>query len=170
MGKAKNNAVEIVEQRFAKEIARGEVEIREENSKIVVEVAETFGQGDNEIKDQVKLSGEVDANLLELYLEVATAKSETGATIEGILIDALHHWHDKRRHSCIAESVDRDLLYLGRRHRRKTRGASARFGQTTRGTSSQPLDARPHAGRDPREDCERCTRGSRASLFLWLTV
>ena len=81
-GTASTNAIEIVEQRFASEIARGSVEIREEESKIIVEVVENYGEGTEDLNEDAKLQGEVDDQLLELYLQVATAQAETGATIE----------------------------------------------------------------------------------------
>ena len=81
-GTAATNAMEIVEQRFASEIARGSVEIREEESKIIVEVVEDYGEGTEGLNEDAKLQGEVNDQLLELYLQVATAQAETGATIE----------------------------------------------------------------------------------------
>ena len=81
-GTASTNAIEIVEQRFASEIARGSVEIREEESKIIVEVDENNGEGTEDLNEDAKLQGEVNDQLLELYLQVATAQAETGATIE----------------------------------------------------------------------------------------
>ena len=81
-GESDTNALEIVEQRLAREIARGSVEIREEDSKLVIEVAEDFGEGDDELEGQAKSPGEVNAELMELYLQIATVQAETGATIE----------------------------------------------------------------------------------------
>ena len=81
-GTVATNAMEIVEQRFAAEIARGSVEVREEEAKIVVEVTEDFGEGTDDSDEEAKLQGEINDQLLELYLQVVTAQTETGATIE----------------------------------------------------------------------------------------
>ncbi|MBK52792.1 MAG: hypothetical protein CMQ45_10465 [Gammaproteobacteria bacterium] len=79
---AATNAMEIVEQRFAAEIARGSVEVREEEAKIIVEVTEDFGDGNDDLNEEAKLPGEINDQLLELYLQVVTAQAETGSTIE----------------------------------------------------------------------------------------
>ena len=79
-GPTKTNAMEAVKQRFSKEIAKGLLEIREKDSKVMVEIMEGFGEGETE--NEAKLPGEVNASLLELYLQVTTAQVETGATIE----------------------------------------------------------------------------------------
>ena len=80
--KFENNALEIVEMRLAQEISQGKVEVREEDSRIVVEVTDSFGDGFQDVNDKAKLQGEISAELLEVYLQVATAQAETGATIE----------------------------------------------------------------------------------------
>ena len=80
--KFENNALEIVEMRLAQEISQGKVEVREEDSRIVVEVNDSFGDGFQDVNDKAKLKGEISAELLEVYLQVATAQAETGATIE----------------------------------------------------------------------------------------
>ncbi len=82
IGMAATNAMEIVEQRFAAEIARGSVEVREKDTKIIVEVTEGFGEGAEQLNQEAKLPGEVNDQLLELYLQVATVQAATGATIE----------------------------------------------------------------------------------------
>ena len=46
----------------------------------MVEIMEGFGEGETE--NEAKLPGEVNASLLELYLQITTAQVETGATIE----------------------------------------------------------------------------------------
>lgn len=79
-GPTKTNALEAVKQRLSKEIARGLLEVREKDSKITVEIMEGFGEGETE--NEAKLPGEVNASLLELYLQITTAQVETGATIE----------------------------------------------------------------------------------------
>ncbi|MBQ86318.1 MAG: hypothetical protein CMQ16_07920 [Gammaproteobacteria bacterium] len=79
-GPTKTNALEAVKQRLSKEIARGLLEVREKDSKITVEILEGFGEGETE--NEAKLPGEVNASLLELYLQITTAQVETGATIE----------------------------------------------------------------------------------------
>ena len=76
-GPTKTNALELVKQRLSKEIARGLLEVREKDSQIMVEVIEGFG-GEGEIENEAKLPGEVNASLLELYLQIATAQVETG--------------------------------------------------------------------------------------------
>ena len=81
IGPTKTNALELVKQRLSKEIARGLLEVREKDSQIMVEVIEGFGEGEGEIENEAKLPGEVNASLLELYLQIATAQVETGATI-----------------------------------------------------------------------------------------
>ncbi|MEC7188654.1 MAG: OmpA family protein [Pseudomonadota bacterium] len=81
-GESDTNALEIVEQRLAREIARGTVEIREEDSKLIVEITENFGEGDDRFEAEAKSRGEVNAELMELYLQIAVTQSASGATLQ----------------------------------------------------------------------------------------
>lgn len=75
------NTLEIVEQRLSKEIAEGKVETRIENNRVVVELID-IGAGAGESEDAAKSQGRLDRDLLEVFLQVATAQSQTSGLIE----------------------------------------------------------------------------------------
>ena len=75
------NALEIVEQRLARELAEGKVETRVEDNRVVVVVNEE-GAGRDDEALEASDRGRIDRNLIEIYLQVAAAQSETSGVIE----------------------------------------------------------------------------------------
>ena len=75
------NALEILEQRLSKEIAEGKVETRIENNRVVVELID-IGAGEGDSEDGAMNQGRLDRDLLEVFLQVAAAQSQTSGVIE----------------------------------------------------------------------------------------
>ena len=78
---ASENALEIVQQRLARELAEGKVETRIEDNRVVVVIAES-GAGDEDQDLEADGRGRIDQELIEIYLQVAAAQSETSGVIE----------------------------------------------------------------------------------------
>jgi chemotaxis protein MotB len=78
---ASENALEIVQQRLARQLAEGKVETRIEDNRVVVVIAES-GAGDEDQDREADGRGRIDQELIEIYLQVAAAQSETSGVVE----------------------------------------------------------------------------------------
>ena len=77
------NAYEIVEERLASQIAQGKVITRQEDNRVVVEILAP-GAGTDQTEALASQPGQLDRELIEIFLQVATAQSETQGVIEVI--------------------------------------------------------------------------------------
>ena len=68
------NALELVQQRLASQIAEGKVETRIEENRVVVELLDT-GAGQSESDSSAAEPGQLDREFIEIFLQVATAQS-----------------------------------------------------------------------------------------------
>ena len=78
-----SNAYEIVEERLASQIAQGKVITRQEDNRVVVEILAP-GAGTDQTEALASEPGQLDRELIEILLQVATAQSETQEAIEVI--------------------------------------------------------------------------------------
>ena len=77
------NALEVVQQRLASQIAEGKVETRIEEDRVVVELLDADASR-SETDLYTLEPGQLDREIIEIFLQVATAQSETSGLIEVI--------------------------------------------------------------------------------------
>ena len=77
------NALEVVQQRLASQIAEGKVETRIEEDRVVVELLDADASR-SETDLYTLEPGQLDREIIEIFLQVATAQSETRGLIEVI--------------------------------------------------------------------------------------